>query len=89
MWAWSLGQLPTELPLAQSAPLQWERYNYIAVLHNTALQEHKIYDPGDLHQQTSETETMYLVVIWKNTMTSFLNRNTASAAIHIHATSVK
>ena len=42
-----------------------------------------------LHQQTNETATMYLVVMWKNTMTSFWNMSTASAPIHIHVTSVK
>ena len=42
-----------------------------------------------LHQQTNETAIMYLVVMWKNTMTSFWNMSTASAPIHIHVTSVK
>ena len=51
---------------------------------------HAIYiRSGSLHQQTKETAMMYLVVTWKNTMTSFWNINTASAPIHIHITSVK
>ena len=43
----------------------------------------------NLHQQTRDTPMMYLVVTWTNTKTSFRNMNTASAAIHIHVTSVK
>ena len=51
---------------------------------------HAIYiRSGNLHQQTRETAMMYLVVTWKNTMTSFWNINTASAPIHIQITSVK
>ena len=42
-----------------------------------------------LHQQMNETAIMYLVVMWKNTMTTFWNMSTASAPIHIHVTSVK
>ena len=42
-----------------------------------------------LHQQMNETAIMYLVVMWKNTITSFWNMSTASAPIHIHVTSVK
>ena len=42
-----------------------------------------------LHQQMNETTTMYLVVMWKNTNTSFWNMSTASAPIHIHVTSAK
>ncbi len=42
-----------------------------------------------LHQQTKETISMYLVVIWPKTMMSFWNMSTASAPIHNTAAIVK
>ena len=61
------------------------------LLHHTLLKtELELHTSNfHLHQQINETAIMYLVEMWTNTMTIFWNMSTASAPIHITATSMK
>ena len=75
--------IPSPLPPPFSPSLPHSPPNTIGLLCMSGLLTYH------LHQQTSDTAIMNLVVMWTNTMISFWNMSKASAPIHITATSVK
>jgi len=95
---YSHGQLPVGSQLVQLEPLHhknnvydWYKFQGHLLLHHTILKaELELHTSNfHLHKQISETTIMYLVEMWTNTMTTFWNMSTASAPIHITATSMK